>query len=166
MKMDIDLKGAAQIEAALKEMAKSTAVRTARQAMRNSLAPVESAAKALAPKGATGNLQASVTISHRLTPSQAAGAPREGKEVQHMYVGASAPHAHLVEFGTGPRFHKSGKYVGQMPPNPWMRPAWDDNRDAVLNRLRADLWAAIQGFLARKARREANAARRAAKAKG
>lgn len=166
MKMDIDLKGAREIDAALKEMAKSTAVRTARQAMRNSLSPVEAAAKALAPVGPTGNLRDSVTISHKLTPSQAAGAPRDGKDVQHMYVGASAPHAHLVEFGTGPRFHKSGKYVGEMPPNPWMRPAWDDNRDEVLNRLRADLWAAIQGFLDRKARREANAARRAAKAKG
>lgn len=91
MKMDLNLKGAREIDAALKEMAKSTAVRTARQAMRNSLSPVEAAAKALAPVGPTGNLRDSVTISHKLTPSQAAGAPRDGKDVQHMYVGASAP---------------------------------------------------------------------------
>ncbi len=27
----------------------------------------------------------------------------------------AAPHAHLVEYGTDPRYHKSGKSVGRMP---------------------------------------------------
>jgi len=33
-----------------------------------------------------------------------------------------APHAHLVERGTAPRYHASGKYVGAMPPMPYFRP--------------------------------------------
>ncbi len=164
MKPSLALRGAAELDRALQDLAKTTAKRTARKAMGTSLEPVEAAAKALAPVGPTGNLRDSVTISHKLKPSQAAGAPREGKHVLHMYVGASAPHAHLVEFGTGPRFHKSGKFVGVMPPNPWMRPAWDGNRDAVLAGLAAALRAEIEGVLARRAKREANAARRAAKA--
>lgn len=166
MRPSLSISGGRDLEAALKEMAKTTAKNTARKAMRNSLSPVATAAKSLAPVGPTGNLRESVAISHKLTPSQAAEAGREGRDVAHMYVGASAPHAHLVEFGTGPRHHKSGKFVGAMPPNPWMRPAWDDNRSEVLNRLAADLWDQIQGFIARKAKRQANAARRAAKAKG
>lgn len=31
-----------------------------------------------------------------------------------------APHAHLVEDGSGPRY-ADGKYVGEMPPNPFFR---------------------------------------------
>ena len=50
-----------------------------------------------------------------------------------MHVGANyrkgtegyAPHAHIVEFGTEPRFHSSGKFVGQMPAYPMLRPAWN-----------------------------------------
>lgn len=34
-----------------------------------------------------------------------------------------APHAHLVEFGTGPRFDSNNKYVGEAPAQPFMGPA-------------------------------------------
>lgn len=43
-----------------------------------------------------------------------------------------APHAHLVEFGTGPRFHKStGKYVGEMPANPFFARGRNKSRSQV-----------------------------------
>lgn len=32
-----------------------------------------------------------------------------------MYLGNDARHAHLVEFGSGPRFTTSGAYRGEMP---------------------------------------------------
>lgn len=163
MKPTLALRGVADLDRALQEMAKTTAKRTARKAMSDALAPVLSAAQALAPVGATGNLKESVAISHRLTPSQAREAGRESQGVAHMYVGASAPHAHLVEFGTGPRHHKNGKFVGVMPPNPWMRPAWDGNTGAVLEGLAAALRAQIEATLTRQAKRKANAARRAAR---
>lgn len=34
-------------------------------------------------------------------------------------------HAHLVEFGTGPRERKDGRSTGQMPAQPFFRPAID-----------------------------------------
>lgn len=157
------LQGVADLDKVLQELAKTTAKRTARKAMEDALSPVEDAAREMAPVGPTGNLRRGVTISHRLTRSQARGAERDGPDVVNMYVGSDAPHAHLVEFGTGPRHHKSGKFVGAMPPNPWMRPAWDGNRDAVLDGLAAALRAQIEKTLARVAKRKANAARKAAR---
>lgn len=38
-------------------------------------------------------------------------------------VGAFAPHAHLVEFGTGVRVNKKGKVSGHMPAAPFLTPA-------------------------------------------
>ena len=46
-----------------------------------------------------------------------------------------APHAHLVEFGTGPRYHASGKYVGQMPAQPFFRRSIDGARGLIKNRI-------------------------------
>lgn len=42
-------------------------------------------------------------------------------------------HGHLIEFGTGPRYHeKSGKYVGATPAQPFMRPALNEMQDVVI----------------------------------
>jgi HK97 gp10 family phage protein len=167
MKPRLELKGAKDIEKALLALAGTTAKRTARRAMASSLEPVLQAAQALAPVGPTGNLRKGVAINHKLNKNQAREAGRDTKDVTHVYVGSSSPHAHLVEFGTGPRQHKkTGKFVGAMPPNAWMRPAWDSNAGAVLNELRGRLWEEIEATIARVAKRQANAARKAAKAKG
>ncbi len=166
MTMNLRIEGGKDLEAALMALASTTARRTARKAMAAALQPVLSAAKGAAPVGPTGNLRASVGVGHKLTPSQAREAGRESRDVAIMYVGAAAPHAHLVEFGTGPRHHKSGKFVGAMPPNPWMRPAWDGNRDAVLAGLSEALAAQIAATVARVAKRKANAARKAAGGRG
>ena len=57
--------------------------------------------------------------------------------------GSDAPHGHLVEFGTGPRQTKSGRFTGSMGAEPWARPAYDQTkgrslalmRKAAVNRL-------------------------------
>ena len=46
-------------------------------------------------------------------------------------VGAFAPHAHLVEFGSGVRVDKHGKASGHMPASPFLTPAGE----AVARRL-------------------------------
>lgn len=43
----------------------------------------------------------------------------------------AAPHAHLVEYGTAPRYHADGSYAGQMPPNPFVRKARDEQTHAA-----------------------------------
>jgi len=58
-----------------------------------------------------------------------------------MFVGSSAPHAHLVEFGTGPRYQKkTGRYTGSMPPAPYLRNAFDATRRQALEILRDEMW--------------------------
>lgn len=43
----------------------------------------------------------------------------------------AAPHAHLVEYGTAPRYDAEGKYAGVMPPNPFVRKARDEQTHAA-----------------------------------
>ena len=51
-------------------------------------------------------------------------------------------HAHMVEVGTS-----------RMAPRPYLRPAWDANKDGILEGIKEDLWAEIQKSVARRARR-------------
>jgi hypothetical protein len=39
--------------------------------------------------------------------------------------------AHILEFGTAPRFTKDGKYTGQIAPRGFMRRAFDSNKNAA-----------------------------------
>lgn len=164
--MGIKVEGLKELDRALQDMAKSTAKRTVRRAMAKSLEPVAAAARANAPrsKGGGKHVADSIAVSTKLVKAQAKEARGSAKESRHlmlMYVGPKEPHAHLVEFGTGPRHHKSsGKFVGSMPPSPFMRPAWDANKQGVLDSLAGDLRAEIEKTLARSAKA---AAKRAAK---
>jgi HK97 gp10 family phage protein len=47
------------------------------------------------------------------------------------YAASTAPHGHLVEFGTVERHHKSGKSVGVMPANPFFERAVNRTRSAA-----------------------------------
>lgn len=67
-------------------------------------------------KNRTGRLRRSVRV-------------RETKDGEFRVV-ASAPHAHLVEFGHVQE-NKKGKIIGHVPPHPFLRPA----RDEVINEL-------------------------------
>jgi len=80
--------------------------------------------KALAPAGPTANLKKSIRakLLKRYVNNPAAGAGVNRRK---------APHSHLVEFGTDDRYHKSGKYVGKMPMQPFLRPAWDANKERI-----------------------------------
>ena len=53
--------------------------------------------------------------------------------------------AHLVEFGTAGRYHKSGKYVGAMPANPFFRGSIDAARSAVKGSFVSGATKAIKG---------------------
>jgi len=77
--------------------------------------------------------------------------PGRGRKV--MFVGSTAPHAHLVEFGTGPRYQANGKYVGIMTPDPFLRPAWDANKDEVLANLATAIREEIEKALDRRVSR-------------
>ena len=69
--------------------------------------------------------------------------------------------AHLIEFGSGPRQHKSGKSTGHMPAFPFLRPAWDANKMAVVDLIGAELWSEIERAADRLGKKAAKAAARA-----
>lgn len=50
-----------------------------------------------------------------------------------------APHAHLFEMGSGPRYHSNGKYVGEMPPRPFFRPGVDASMPRALRYIESEL---------------------------
>jgi HK97 gp10 family phage protein len=163
MASGIRIEGMADLDRALRELSQSTARGIGRRAAEKALEPVAAAAKAAAPRGAgAGKHYAdSIGVASKLKPSQAREARAEGgvpsRDVLVRYVGSSAPHAHLIEFGTGPRHQKNGKFTGVMPPHPHMRVAWDANGNRVLELLTAGLREELDKTLARIAKRAAKA---------
>nr|WP_246594524.1 hypothetical protein [Mameliella sediminis] len=143
-------KGFREIEKALAELPASTAKGVARRAMRAELKPVAATANALWP-GASEDV---FRVAARLARGQRG--PRASRSVSTLYVGApggmnGTPEAHLIEFGTGPRQHKSGKYVGAVAPSPMLGPAWDMHKHGMIEGLGAALWAEIERTMKRRA---------------
>lgn len=90
--------------------------------------PLEDTEKRTVRKGKTNNLVNS--IKRVLVPIKKAdniGVVLVGPQ------GKGSNHAGLVEYGTRDRYHKSGKYVGRMPPFPYVRPAFNATKDQILN---------------------------------
>jgi len=126
-KFEVDF---SEIDAMLSELPKAMGKTVVRNALKKAAKPIKDAAA----EGAPGGIKKSMKIDDK----------RGGKRVKsnkavYMFVGPTEPHAHLVEFGTGPRYHKSGKYVGKMPPNPFMRKAWDSMKDRAFEILKEEL---------------------------
>lgn len=101
-----------------------------RNALKKAGQPIAERARELAPYhekpkqyAKSKHLRDSITVSTSLKASQRSG--RRDSSVVTVYVGATVPHAHLIEFGTGPRQWKNGKATGQVPPHPFLRIAWD-----------------------------------------
>ena len=142
----LKLTGFKEMDLVLRQLPNRTAKNVADRAIKQALAPVASAANGMLPKG-----MPPVIVKKQLNKNQAKQfRGTEGETVRVMFVGSPSPRAHLEEFGTGPRFHKSGKYVGIMRARPFMRPAWDATKQQVLDRLRVDLGREIEKAVGRR----------------
>ena len=157
MSISMKMTGFREIEKALAQLPAGTAKGVARRAMKKELAPVAATANSFWP-GADDQV---FKITSRISPSQKGdSAAKNGRSVVNMFVGANvgaggAPHAHLVEFGTGPRFQKSGRFTGSVAPQPMLQPAWDMNKQSMLEGLGARMWDEIEKTIARRAKRAA-----------
>ena len=151
IKMRVD--GFRDIERALAALPRGTATGVARRAMKKELKPVMDAANALWP----GASDKPFRITSRIKGSQRGDSvARRGPSILNMYVGATEPHAHLIEFGTGPRYTKAGAFRGSVAPDPMLQPAWDANKRMILDGLGKRLWEEIQKTQARRAKRAAS----------
>lgn len=154
MSVGLGFGGGPEMERALARLKVGTGKGAVRRALKKALEPIRAQAAAAGPF--------EVAITSKLNRSQAAGARGEGRGREVVqYVGAvdaggkGAPHAHLVEFGTGPRHHASGKYVGFVAPRPFLRPAWDANAPDLVQRVSELVWIEITKALERQAARDA-----------
>lgn len=152
MRIEVKFDGLRDIEKALAKLPAGTAKGVARRAMKKELAPVASYANALWP-GADDDV---FTITSRIARSQMGDSLQgRGRSFTNLFVGASrrAPQAHLLEFGTGPRFQRGGRYTGFVLPSPMLQPAWDFASPTMLEGLGKRLWEEIEKTMARRAKR-------------
>jgi HK97 gp10 family phage protein len=122
-----------EIDKMLAQLPKSMSKTVMRKALKKSAKPIKQAAESAAPED-DGVLKESFEIS----PKRAGSRPRSKNGV-YIFVGSTAPHAWLVEHGSGPRAHESGKSTGQMPANPFFRNAWDANKNESLKILTKEI---------------------------
>lgn len=135
------------------ELPKSLTNSVLRTTAKEALEPVAETAKANVRRD-EGELAESIVVSTQLSPRQKRLHARRGDVSVH--AGPSYPkgaHGHLVEFGTGPRHTDDGKYVGVMPAQPYMRPAWDNGKERVLEVMRTRIWGVLKKATARLRRR-------------
>lgn len=157
MSINLKMTGFREIEKALAQIPSGTAKGVARRAMKKELKPVADTANAFWP-GASDDV---FRITSRIARGQLGDSHAErGRSVTNMFVGApggrfGTPEAHLVEFGTGPRFQKSGRYTGSVAPQPMLQPAWDMHKSQILEGLGKRLWDEIEKTMARRAKRAA-----------
>lgn len=147
MKMTIKTRGFKDIEAALAKIEKqSTAKAVMRRALKKAAMPIAEMAERLAPER-EGDLQSSVSISTKLSARQKKlhrKMFRKDKAAVEMFVGAGPlSSAHNQEFGN--------EHHG---PQPFMRPAWDQEGRKTLDRLGAEMWAEIEKQAKRTAKRD------------
>lgn len=147
MRSSVRIDGLKELDAALAELPRATGKNVLRRVGIRALAPIVADAKDRVPVD-EGDLRDSLKVTTRLSKRQQrmnAKAVAEGKASVNLFAGAAAlPHAHLVEFGTV-----------NMAPQPFMRPAWDANKDRVLQLIKDELGGEIEKAAARLARKQA-----------
>jgi len=161
-----ELKGMKELMNALDQLPTVSMQKGAiRNALKDAGSPVVSDAKTNVPVD-SGHLRDSIKVSQSLKKSQRKG--RYDRSSVTVYVGSSSPLAHLIEFGTTQRVLREPRIVtiggrtvrithtGQLSPRPFLRQAWDSNKEAVLKRLGDAIWQQI----AKAARRLAKKAER------
>lgn len=142
MVITVKVEGLSELQASLRELPDATAKSVIRRVLKKRGEPIAERARSLVPVD-QGDLRDSITVTTRLSRRQRAKHRKIGPDDIEMFVGAGPlPQAHLQEFGTE---HSS--------PQPFMRPAWDAEKDGVLEGIKQDLWLEIEKAANRLARR-------------
>jgi HK97 gp10 family phage protein len=125
-----------------KSTEKNVLIRTLKAAAK----PIDDQASSLAPVD-TGKLQVSIITGTQLTRRQRASAYKAGAlGVAEVHVGTKLSRGLFQEFGTF-----------DQPAQPFMRPAWEANKDKALEIVGSQLWIEIRKAADRAARKQAKA---------
>ena len=146
-----------------------------RNACKKSLIPVRDLARQNAPydprvtKGfsKSRHLRDTIEVSTSLKASQKRKFAPDRTKVT-VYVGSTAPHAHLIEFGTKERTPKEPftaeirpgqvitvKSMGRAPAIPFLRNAWDAAKDRIISIFAKEMKVELEKAAARLAKRAA-----------
>lgn len=132
-KIVVKVEGMKELQRALEELPEALANSVMSKVLRDRAEPIAATARQLVPVD-SGALRNSITVSTRLTRRQFGEHRKEGPRDVEVFIGpGSLPQAHLQEFGTF-----------KDPAQPFMRPAWDQHRNSVLEGIAGDLWRAIE----------------------
>lgn len=143
------LDGLKELERALGELPKATGKAVLRRVLKQAGEPIARAARARAPRD-HGDLVESIDVSTKLSRRQRARHVK--KSTVEMFVGPGPhPQAITQEFGTW--FHA---------PQPFMRPAWDEQKMTALDITGTMLGVEIDKAAKRAARKAARLAAKAA----
>lgn len=133
MKTTFKIEGLSDLDKALGQLPKAVAKSTLRRVLKESAEPMARAARQKAPVNEY-NLYDSIDVSTKLNRSQSRLHKKEDdKSFQEMFVGTNNPAGMQQEFGN--KFH---------PAQPFMRPAWDAEKQPTLKRITHSLWAEIE----------------------
>lgn len=180
--MRVKVEGLKELEAQLARLSKGAARGALRRAGVKSLQPMAEIARGLAPKD-TEELANSITVAAKAVGGgaeigkaefgavmRAGGSKGEARAALRDARRAATDAGNLsaVELYMGPAKAKSKqaaiKAVVQefgsvkQAPQPYMRPAWDQDREALLGRLKVEIWAEIRKAIVRAEKRAARAA--------
>ena len=153
MSVTIKLTGFSELKKELEQLSKSAGKAVLRRALKKSAQPLADMMRDLAPRGdtTTDDLADSIAISSKLSKRQKGLHKRmfrDDKACVEMFVGAGPdPAAANQEFGNV-----------NHGPQAFARPAWEQDKMAMLDRLSQDLWAELEKSIKRA---EAKAARQA-----
>ncbi|MEO6012737.1 MAG: hypothetical protein ABIQ30_04015 [Devosia sp.] len=147
MTVTIKITGLQEIDRALADLGtKALARGVLTRVGKKRLQPIADKANSLAPDdpATPGGLSTSFTVGTKLTPRQQGLAKKAGKDFVEVYAGTADPAGVQMEFGNV-----------NHGPQPSLRPAWEEGKEAVLSGIGADLWSEIEKTAARKAKRAA-----------
>jgi HK97 gp10 family phage protein len=152
MSVTFKVEGFKELDAELAKLGSPSARRASgRRSLRRAAEPLAELAQSLAPKGDTNTLAPSITVGTKLSKRQSRMHRkmfRDDRSAVEMFVGAG-PYSSAWNQEFGNRNHAA---------QPYLRPAWDQDKNAMLERLKKELWADIQKSLARAERRAARLA--------
>jgi len=169
MKTRVKVEGLKEIQAALQELPKATAKNIMKRVLLKRAEPIVQAAKQNVPV-LSGELRDSIVASTKSTGGSAgkkAFAQAMASGATSKQAGAAAREANRATSGSifvyiGPS--KLGYYgmfqefgTKDIPPQPWLRPAWDQNKDGVLTGIASDMWVEIEKAVERRAKKLARA---------
>ena len=145
MRGTVKFEGGRELERQLERLKVGTGKGAARRALRKSAKPIAAIMEANAPR-LSGDLGDSIAVTSKLSSRQASQYRNMFPDMRSavvLHVGPGPyPQAITQEFGT--YFHD---------PQPFVRPAWDQDHMALLDRLKVDLWEEITKTVARAVKR-------------